>query len=239
MARRRFSKLAFAVGVACAACGMPAESPAPGNDDEVAPLPVRHDDAWPGPTRAEPPGRGVVRPWRPGAERLTFADTIGEPGLFEGIDLSMIDVQRWSTDGGDGVALYFDLVEGRNDSDPNDRIFAYGLVIDVNADGIPDYRIGMDNTLGHKHREWISNLATGQAAINPGPGYGWHAFGYFTDTFFPGQEEALDMGRLLATIGVPETRFYVWASVIENGGRAVTDYAPDSGWLTHNPDPCC
>jgi hypothetical protein len=175
---RCFSKLAFVVGVVCAACGMPADSPAPGNDDEVAPLPVRHDDAWSGPTRGEPPGPGLVRPWRQGAERFTFTDTIGEPGLFEGIDLSIVEVQRWETsDDGRGVALYFDLLEALPDSDPSDRTFAYGVVIDVNADGIPDYRIGMDNTLGGKHREWISNLAMGQAAINPGPGYGWAPLG--------------------------------------------------------------
>jgi hypothetical protein len=201
-------------------------------------LSALHDEAWPRPTREEPLGRSVVVPWQLGGELRTFTDTIGESGLSVGIDLSTIKVHRMATtEDGRGVALYFNLVEGRPDPDPRDRIFAYGVVLDINADGIPDYRIGMDNTAGDRHREWISNLATGEAAINPGATYGWNAFGHWTDTYFPGQEDALDMGHLIATLGDPGTRFYVWASVIENGGTAVTDYAPDSGWLTHDPNP--
>ena len=49
-------------------------------------------------------------------------------------------------------------------------------MIDLDGDGRPDQRIGMDNGMAG-HREWITEIRTGETAVNPKSIYG--AFGAF------------------------------------------------------------
>jgi hypothetical protein len=207
----------------------------------VDPLPP-NDDAWPGQVRAEPAGGAgnVELAVSPGGERLVFEDTTGEigQGVPEWIDISSIDIQRTATTpGGRGVALDFDLVGAPPARHPSGQVRAYGVVIDSDHDGVPDYRVGMDNAPAPNRREWISNLATGEAIIHDSGTYGMGAFGLFADTYFPGEADRGAEGRLIATDATPGLRFYVWASIIENGGAAKTDYAPDTGWISFQPEP--
>ena len=61
---------------------------------------------------------------------------------------------------------------------------AYGVVVDLNGDGRADQRIGIDNSTSD-HREWITDLATGQTAVNRGPTYGGlEAFGTRVETWY-------------------------------------------------------
>ena len=48
-----------------------------------------------------------------------------------------------------------------------------------------------------------------------------------------------NMRLVLEWLGSPATRFYAWASVIQDGRVVATDYAPDTGWLetTVKPGP--
>ena len=211
--------------------GPPSASP----DASETPAAVRrvdHDDAWPGVVRDEEGRRtGVVPVRRNLIEGLRLhRDPSGDVGSAPAwADLMLIEMRISATD--DHISVYFDLASGRDD----EAVAAYGVVVDVDADGVPDYRIGMDNLDGAHHREWVSELATGDASINDFDktgGYGWAAFGLSADTYFPGQDDPADEGHLLADLGAPGVRFYVWASAMdEDGGVLFTDYAPDVGWF--------
>ena len=119
---------------------------------------VDHDDAWLGVVRDEGfRPTGVVPVLRDLQQnRLVHRDPTGDAGSApEWADLTSIEMQMTPTNGSDGVSLYFELA-GRRDDEAS---AAYGLVVDVDGDGLPDYRVGMDNLDGPRHREWISELA--------------------------------------------------------------------------------
>lgn len=112
--------------------------------------------------------------------------------------------------------------------DPSISWIAYGVVVDLDGDGQGDQRIGIDNTTAD-HREWITDLATGQTAVNAGPTYGaFEGFGTRLETWFVDADG-------LATVVVKRTafgfRFYAWASMIRDGVVVATDFAPDAGWI--------
>ena len=143
-------------------------SPSPDASETPAASPVRrvdHDDAWPGVVRDEGfRPAGVVPVFRDlQRDRLVHRDPSGDVGSAPSwADLTLIEMQMTPTNFADGVALYFELAGGRDDGESA----AYGVVVDVDGDGVPDYRIGMDNLDGPRHREWISELSTGDASVN-------------------------------------------------------------------------
>jgi hypothetical protein len=123
-------------------------------------------------------------------------------------------------------------------ADPREQWIAYGLVLDTNADGMPDVRLGMDNmpVSEEGHRAWRTELSTGQTMSATGAPYGKVGRRY-VDTFFPGEST----GNVAEfNVGLTEEgsalRFYAWASLIEDGRVVATDYAPDVGWLEPAPD---
>jgi hypothetical protein len=121
---------------------------------------------------------------------------------------------------------------------PADQWVAYGLVVDVDADGRGDLRLGMDNAPSGVHRAWWTDLATGVTQAQTGGGYGVVG-NIYLDTWLPGEGGSFwdylpqrSFGSMLfdaETVG--EFRVYVWSSLIEDGRVVATDYAPDVGWI--------
>jgi hypothetical protein len=123
-------------------------------------------------------------------------------------------------------------------ADPREQWIAYGLVLDTNADGIPDVRLGMDNmpVTDEGHRAWRTELSTGQSMSATGAPYGKVGRRY-VDTFFPGEFTGnVAEFNVGLTEDDPTFRFYAWASLIEEGRVVATDYAPDVGWLEPAPE---
>ena len=131
--------------------------------------------------------------------------------------------------------VYFTLPKFPPDVDPTEQWIAYGVVFDDDRDGVPDRRVGKDNTpetvAGWDHyRTWITDLHTGRTTLQG------RDPDYVGETRF----QAMFHGRFFfesdtptGTIGMSlEHRpFYVWASVIQDGRVVATDYAPDVGWF--------
>ena len=127
------------------------------------------------------------------------------------------------------------------------RWIAYGLVLDMDADGAADVRIGIDNMPTGEHRAWRTDLTTGVTLSKAGPPYG--AVGgdrggnggerVGLDTYFPGEPDVGRDARFWYSLqeGERAFRFYMWASLIEDGRVVATDYAPDSDWLEVGDQP--
>lgn len=195
------------------------------------------EEDWPAPVRAEPAGGAIVKPLEDPIDGWTIhPDPSGDTGsaVLPWVDIREVGFGR--------SKVNFDLVSSMPPSvDPTEQWIAYGVVVDDDRDGVPDWRYGMDNmpvdaTGERPHRAWRTNLHTGRTESKPGPGYGWVGDTYF-DTFFPGEmwlgwRFSFGANTTIggAVDGLPE-RFYAWASVIENGRVVATDYAPDVGWL--------
>jgi len=197
---------------------------------------------WPAPVRPEPAGGGSVRPMR-----LTYLDPKRDNGseAYPCVDI------RWVTANTSEVHVKVDSTQPV--VDPADAWIAYGIVTDVDRDGVPDWRYGIDNTPvdaadhGPPTRGWRTNLHTGQT--DAGPEHDemvWSAYGEGTPmgrapkSVYP--RRGSDVGFLFG--GAFETTqgssrwgseldvpFYTWASVIVDGVVVATDYAPDTGWL--------
>ena len=209
-------------------------SPSPSSSPLVW-SPERAQLDWPVPVRLEPasPVSATLRP-DPSASPTDawFIDPSGDveasaPGW---LDLTTVQVHYVTGTPASASRVQFSLASPAPSAipDPRDRWVAYGLVVDVNADGQPDLRLGMDNAPGGRHRAWWTDLATGTTAAQTGPPYGMVGGTYF-DTFLPGEKV---FGRLLVKAeDVGAFRFYVWASLIEDGRVVATDYAPDVGWI--------
>jgi hypothetical protein len=105
---------------------------------------------------------------------------------------------------------------------------AYGVVVDLDGDGHPDQRIGIDNSTSD-HREWITDLRTGDTAVNQSGIYGgFEAFGTRIETWFVDPDGT---ATILVKRQPARFRFYAWASVISGGRIVATDFAPDVGWI--------
>ena len=203
---------------------------------------------WPAPIRTEPPGGASVAPMPP-----TYIDPAGDT---EAAVLSCIDI-RDVTVGDYLVSL--NLVDTRPpDVDPSKAWIAYGVVVDEDRDGVPDWRYGIDNlprTAGDKnghHREWRTDLHTGRTESVSGPDWasvsdtflvtGYPAEGR-EDRRFNGADAGFEFGHVsdvagqgTVTRGVKvNVPLYAWASVIVDGRVVATDYAPDTGWLLPTP----
>jgi hypothetical protein len=225
--------------------------PSPGPGEPSGPLAwtqasLRRD--WPAPIRPEPAGGASVLPMPP-----TYIDPLGDTGSD---GLACVDI-RDLTVGTYDVSL--DMVANRPpDVDPSKAWIAYGVVVDEDRDGVPDWRYGIDNlprTAGDEqghHREWRTDLHTGRTEWAADSD--WDKVSKsFLDTGYPaeGDREGFRTGRdgarfrfghVSDTTGGTVTRgvkvampLYAWASVIVDGRVVATDYAPDAGWLLPSP----
>ncbi len=203
---------------------------------------------WPAPVRPEPAGGAGAVPMPP-----TYIDPSGDTGSEV---LPCVDIRDVTVD---SDVVSFDLVSNRPpDVDPSKAWIAYGVVVDEDRDGVPDWRYGIDNlprTAGDDkshHRAWRTDLHTGRTEADlprtDRPGRGEDG-GQVGDTFlgssYPvddGDDARFRFGRVSDTTGGTVTRgvkvdmpLYAWASVIVDGRVVATDYAPDTGWLLPTP----
>ena len=176
----------------------------------------------------------------------TYVDPSGDPGSSATGYVDIRDVTA-STDG-----LSFTVASKRPSVDPSTTWIAYGLVIDEDRDGVPDWRYGMDNVPSamakDAHRAWRTNLHTGVTEFDPDPepngwgGRGDPLFMVGTAQFGTGYTVSRPRfrfydhgdvagGGTYAAGARQDKPFYVWASVIQDGRVVATDYAPDTGWL--------
>jgi hypothetical protein len=189
---------------------------------------------WPAPLRQEPPlGQDAVL--------LPHTDPVGDtaPRGVSGIDIELVELGELSPPPGAVVVVN---LAGRLPAPlphPGHYWIAYGLVLDTDGDGGGDVRLGIDNMPfvdEPAHRAWRTDLDTGRTASSAGGPYGMVGDIYL-DTWFPGEGFHRDPDGNVATFGValrpdePQFRFYVWASVIEDGQIVAVDYAPDAGWF--------
>jgi hypothetical protein len=228
-------------------CGVPSRDPG----EPTGPLawtPASLTEDWPAPVRPEPAGDASVLPMPP-----TYIDPLGDTGSDV---LPCIDIRDLTVDTYD---VFFDLVSNRPpDVEPSEVWIAYGVVVDDDRDGVPDWRYGIDNlprTAGDEsshHREWRTDLDTGRTewavekdfAMYFATGFnsGYPAYAD-REGFHTGRDGArFRFGHVFDTTGGTKTRgvkvdmpFYTWASVIVNGRVVATDYAPDTGWLLPTP----
>ena len=220
--------------------------PSPDPSEPTGPLAwtqasLKHD--WPAPVRAEAVGGATVLPMPP-----TYIDPSGDTGSEV---LPCVDIRDLTVDTYD-VSVH--LVANRApDVDPSEAWIAYGVVVDEDRDGVPDWRYGIDNSprpaedhQGH-HRAWRTDLHTGRTESAAGS----EEFGKVGETFFstgyPTRAVGADArfsfgdrfdvaGQGIVTKGIKlDMPLYAWASVIVDGRVVATDYAPDAGWLLPSP----
>ena len=213
--------------------------------------PERLAQDWPMPVRVEPGGDPLVIEMDPAGG---FPDPLGDLGPGRPAWLDIVNLT-----GGSGYTPAFGVeIAGALPipiRHPAEQWIAYGIVLDVDEDGVADVRIGMDN-LPDGHRAWRTDLMAGETLAKAGPPYGlvgrraWHGelddptlYGpgrIALDTYYPGDMGSAPLrGVLRYTMqpGERPVRYYAWASMIEDGRVVATDYAPDAGWLTPGPQP--
>ena len=172
-----------------------------------------------------PPGVSDREPYR------SFTDTRGEINGPSWLDITTVSVTYVDLEGDDYVAVHFDLA-GHHPlpiPDRSEEWIAYGLVVDVDGDGMADVRFGIDNLSSEEHRVWRTDLVTEETEHHDGPPHGPVA-----DTFYPGQHQRGGMTGSFSIERQPgetEFRFYVWASAMQGSQVVATDYAPDNGWI--------
>ena len=206
------------------------------------------DEDWPTPVRGEPDGGATVLPILlktveagHGGDRSStttgghFVDPSGDTGSAV---VPWVDIKELTFCG--HACLSIKLVSDSPPTvDPARQWIAYGVVADIDRDGVPDWRYGTDNmpvdeTTGYwPHRWWRTDLHTGQTEMATGDVV-WLPSG----TMFYGGPERLAFGSdsTRGLVGQLPERFYAWASQIQDGRVVATDYAPDAGWLLPSPD---
>ena len=193
------------------------------------------DQDWPAPVRAEVGGSGVVE-YSPG--EISYRDPDGDIGasVATWIDIGEIRIIARPPDapGAGAVDLVIQTSYGKAipkpQPDPREQWIAYGVVLDVNEDGVPDIRLGIDNMPVSEHRAWRTNLDSGVTVSAAGAPYGFVGNTYF-DTYYPGEAQTGGTRLGIDMPGGETYRFYLWAAVIAEGSVVATDYAPDAGWF--------
>lgn len=225
--------LAAALAVAIAATGLvyfgfggrltTTAPPSPPANLRFGPDSSDHD--WPGPLRTES-SEDAVRLF----STIAFPDPVGDvPSAMPWVDIRSVGLQDTATDYVNMIGL--SVAGGLAVIPPPETSWiSYGVVLDLNADGLPDQRVGIDNSLpGVDHREWITDLATGRTEVNrTGVFGGFGAFGTRVETWFV---DANALPGLWVKREPGGIRFYAWASIISDGRIIATDFAPDSGWI--------
>jgi hypothetical protein len=226
----------------------PSATNAPAPSATAAPIlwsAARLKQDWPAPVRQEPAGGASVTP-----TTVAYFDPSGDTGSDATPYVDILEA-----DGGSD-ALEFRLMSKAPVVDPSQTWIAYGVVVDTNGDGVPDWRYGIDNLPGGDHRAWRTDLHTDRTDVNLGPlpnyggthadfldqvgsahfGSGYPAGdGSNTARFLFYVTGDLTGGRSFKMGAKLNKPFYVWASVIQDGRVVATDYAPDAGWLVQEP----
>jgi hypothetical protein len=229
-------------------CAIPARDPS----EPIGPLAWTEAsliEDWPAPVRPEPAGGASVQPMP-----LTYIDPSGDTGsdILPCVDIRDVTHEiHWKD--GRIYSLGIDLVTNQPPMvDPTELWVAYGVVLDDDRDGVPDWRYGIDNlpldpTGERPHRAWRTNLHTGRTERLYGPGYKDDVEPFFSGSYpagAPGVDARFSFGGRPEVAGKPDLKLgteldmplYTWASMIQDGRVVATDYAPDAGWLLPSPD---
>jgi hypothetical protein len=196
---------------------------------------------WPGPLRDEPSSTPLL------VRDNAFVDDDGRVVASPVVDVARVETWEcgWFEP---SVCIGYEIADGpaRPLPEPDETWVAYGIVADVDSDGIADFRYGIDNAAGHGNgvggpedtqRMWRTDLRTGETlawldtlehppvmdAVLPGDPIG-----------YPGNREGVENGHIFAHATGP-IGFYVWAAVIADGEVRALDFAPNSGWLEAIP----
>ena len=236
---------------------MPTVPPGPSDcavpsSDESAPIgplawtPESLTEDWPAPVRPEPAGGGIVQPMP-----LTYLDPTGDTGSD---DLPCIDIRGLTVD--TTMCSSTSARTSRRTWSHRSAWIAYGVVIDDDRDGVPDWRYGIDNLpgeageLGPPNRGWRTDLDTGRTDAGRRKGIQvmasrqrlsgiWRPRGFWhrpDDAQLPVRpRRSIRLGGRRPWGFKLEMPFYTWASVIVDGRIVATDYAPDAGWLLATP----
>lgn len=214
------------------------------------------EEDWPSPVRAEPPGRPIGVPMFlkvvvegtncPGDCLIStdwgdpWVDPIGDTGSA---DNHWADIDEVTFCG--PTCLSIGLVSDPPPAaDPGQLWIAYGVVVDSDGDGLPDWRYGVDNvpldkTDSQPDRWWRTNLHTGRTDWAVGDHINLRPSRTIFWGDWPVGNLNLRFGAETAgvgTVGGLPKRFYAWASVIKDGRVVATDHAPDAGWLIPSAD---
>jgi hypothetical protein len=200
------------------------------------------NEDWPAPLRVEQPGSGVEAVARVSSQWVQYTDAQADttPGDVSAVDISTIHIGLGCV-GGEPKLRCLELSLAGQLPDPipqpQDAWYGYGIVLDVDSDGVPDYRYGVDNfntglgpcdgPIGScttmPGRLWRADLRTGQVEVVAVP--------QADDNTLAGEFPTLDFPSAGFHIKNLGGRFYAWASLISDGRVVATDYAPNVGWL--------
>jgi hypothetical protein len=223
----------------------PEPTPTPGPTPTATPLPTvepspapalitwtsrSFDEDWPAPLRVESPGAGVV----PDGSHGNYTDALGDttPDYKSEVDIVSVNAFLGCQAGLPKLRCIEMALSGQLPDplpQPADAWYAYGIVLDVDSDGVPDYRYGVDNTppevLGAdwpSGRIWRADLRTGEVVVVT-------ARQASDDTLLAELPGSFPVAFFhIKGLG---GRFYGWSSLIADGRVVATDYAPDVGWL--------
>jgi heat shock protein HslJ len=249
----------------------PAPSIAAEPDPAVDPLSLiwstaRIEQDWPGPLRSElavggpviEAGLGPASHWD-ASERRWEGHSYEDPTGDVGPDVPWIDIERVGLGTGPTtVSLRLAVDAPSPFPEPAARWIAYGAVLDTDADGDADVRVGMDHVGAGRTRAWVTTLGSGQTRAwlwTPSGVVGpeqqvrirdWvhPIFSARPDTGYDPREARFWFGPygVFTFTTAPAAwqtplRTYGWASLIEGGRVVATDFAPDVGWLVEAPQP--
>ena len=118
------------------------------------------------------------------------------------------------------------------------EVVAYGLVFDVDADGVADYEVGVDNGAPRQGnlRAWVTDLATGEKVERVEAPYGAPV-----EFSHPAESGGLPVltflnGTAPRRLDLDTLRYYAWTTLTRDGVLVARDYAPDTGWITGDAD---
>lgn len=198
---------------------------------------------WPAPLRVELPGSGVEAAERVNSQWRVYNDAEGDttPDDISEVDLSGVHIGLGCVAGRPQLRCIELALLGQLEDplpDPEVAWYGFGIVLDVDSDGVPDYRYGVDNFntgLGPCNgplggpcetmpgRVWRADLHTGEVQVIAVPqATDDTLFGEFPTSDFP-----VAVFHLKGLSGL----FYGWSSLIADGRVVATDYAPNVGWL--------
>jgi hypothetical protein len=263
------SVIAVATASPDATSPSPSASASPTPVPSATPAPITWTEAsmkedWPSPVRTERPGPPIVVPiflkivfeGCPGSECGVstdwgdpFVDPTGDTGSP---DDRLADIKA-VTFCGDNCLSIERVSDPPAGVDPKQLWIAYGVVVDTDGDGVPDWRYGVDNVPLDKpdsepERWWRTDLHTGRtdSAVgdnrlgDSGPVFwrgGWECRESSPACTEPRSRLTFGTENVgIGEVGGMPRRFYVWASVIQDGRVVATDYAPDNGWLAPSAD---
>src|SRR4029079_1713469 len=132
---------------------------------------------WPVAPRVEQPGAGVEAVAPTSSQWVHYTDAVGDttPADVSAVDISTLNIGLGCV-GGEPKLKCLELSLAGQVPDPlpqpQDAWYGYGIVLDVDSDGIPDYRYGVDNYdpgLGPFHHDpgriWRADLHTGEVEV--------------------------------------------------------------------------